>query len=394
MQPVAPLSSRAYGAQPRPSLRAQLTAPGPTPHWSIADPATWVAVASVVSSILFGGFGITDPTGNVRLGILIGTAVVLGAIAFAKHLLSFQSLLADLISVFEGWTPPAKPLQASYVAWTGIPSTGRAQGGIVASPHRRAGRRGRLPVKAPAQRFPIRYLHEYMATALPAPTYPIDVSGRISAWGMLGNGPDAALTVNGGRPVSNCVFAGRQHYKMAKAAAVKTLTTEIWETSDELVTEYLTFDQGQDVGANIADALLAWYKAGKILAFAPVDLSDRTKADAAMLAFRGLLCGVALTDDADQLFEDHRVWTVAGGQQSNPQEGHCIIQTGATGPTSGDLDTFVTWGALQRAQTGWTAACRDEAWVIITSEDQVDPAALAAMRADIDALGGTQAAAG
>jgi hypothetical protein len=45
---------------------------------------------------------------------------------------------------------------------------------------------------------------------------------------------------------------------------------------------------------------------------------------------------------------------------------------------------------LQTSTLPWTAACLDEAWVIITQED-VDAANLnvAALRADIDALHGT-----
>ena len=53
-------------------------------------------------------------------------------------------------------------------------------------------------------------------------------------------------------------------------------------------------------------------------------------------------------------------------------------------------DTWVTWGALQGSDTAWTAACLEEAWVIITQED-ADAASLDidALRADIDALHGT-----
>ena len=131
---------------------------------------------------------------------------------------------------------------------------------------RSAGRRGRLPVKPPAERFAIQYLSSYLPAPLPAPAYPIDMTGGITDWGMLGNGPDPACTThpNG---VGDCTFAGRQHYRMAKAAA--GLETEQWESSNALVAEYLAYDHGQDRGANIADLLLFWYKAGTILAFAP-----------------------------------------------------------------------------------------------------------------------------
>jgi hypothetical protein len=49
----------------------------------------------------------------------------------------------------------------------------------------------------------------------------------------------------------------------------------------------------------------------------------------------------------------------------------------------------VTWGAEQRSTLPWTAACLDEAWVIITQEDaEAVSLNIAQLRADIDALHG------
>ncbi len=134
---------------------------------------------------------------------------------------------------------------------------------------------------------------------------------------MLGNGPDPACTShpNG---VGDCTFAGRQHYRMAKAAGHET---EQWESSNALVAEYLAYDHGQDRGANIADLLLYWYKAGTILGFAPLDHTNPAEVDAAMAAFRGVYAGVNLTADADKLFEEGKPWTTVGGEQPDPQEG-------------------------------------------------------------------------
>jgi hypothetical protein len=204
---------------------------------------------------------------------------------------------------------------------------------------------------------------------------------------MLGNGPDPSCTV---KPdgVGDCTFAGRQHYRMAKAfRGQETLT---WETSDQLVQEYLAYGNGQDAGANIATLLLDWFHTGKVLAFAPVDHTNPLQVDAAMTAFNGVYCGVALTDDADELFANHQPWTVAGGQQPDPTEGHCILKVAADGTT----DTWVTWGALQKSTVDWTATCLEEAWVIITDEDtRTHLIDLDTLRADIMALGGqTQAA--
>jgi len=249
---------------------------------------------------------------------------------------------------------------------------------------RSAGRRGRLPGKPPAERFAIQYLSGYLTTPLPAPVYPVDVTAGIADWGMLGNGPDPTCTAypNG---VGDCTFAGRQHYRMAKAAAAGL--TEKWENSNDLVAEYFTYDHGQDQGAQIADLLLYWYQAGTILGFAPLDHTNSAEIDSAMAAFHGAYVGVNLTSDADQLFEQHQPWTTANGQQPNPNEGHCILKVAADGK---GLDSWITWGGVQQSTMAWTQACLEEAWVVITHEDALGPSVdLAKLQADINALHGT-----
>jgi hypothetical protein len=249
----------------------------------------------------------------------------------------------------------------------------------VTTPVRVPGLRGRLPAK----RLALRSVHEYMTQPLPAPVYPADVSGGITDFLMLGNGPDPTCTTypNG---VGDCGFAARQHVRMTKAAAYsEPMPTE---TSDELVAEYLLYDNGQDVGVVLADVLLAWYKAGKILGFAPVDHTDPAAVDSAMQAFNGAYVGVNLTDDANDLFNQGQPWTVANGEQADPSEGHCIVKVKADGQS---LDGYVTWGAVQPADRDWSAACLDEAWVIITSEDEAAKVDMAALVADIEALHGT-----
>lgn len=248
------------------------------------------------------------------------------------------------------------------------------------TPARTPGKRGRKPAK----RLPLRYVHEYALAPLPPPAYPVDVTSGIDdhSWGMLANGPDPTCTAYPDG-LGDCGYAGRQHNRMAKAAGYGQ--AETWETSDELAAEYLAYDHGQDDGVVLADVLAAWYKAGKILAFAPVDHSSPAAVDSAMQAFHGAYCGVSLTDDADELFSAGEPWTTAAGEQPDSNEGHCIVKVRADGK---GRDEWVTWGAVQPSTTAWTTACLDEAWVIITSEDagKVD---LPRLRADIEALGGT-----
>lgn len=251
-----------------------------------------------------------------------------------------------------------------------------------------AGKRGRLR----SERVNLRPVHEYAVAPLPAPAYPVDVRGGTpdDGWQMLGNGPDPACTV-APDGVGDCGFAGRQHVRMAKAACYGQ--TETWETPDQLVTEYLDYDGGQDMGVALPAVLLAWYKAGKILAFAPVDHTDPAAVDSAMQQFKGIYAGVDLTDDADDLFGQGQPWTTASGQQADPDDGHCIAKVYADDPAAASgaaQDGWVTWGALQKSTKDWTKACLTEAFVIITSEDEAAKLDLPALRADIDALGGTE----
>jgi hypothetical protein len=175
---------------------------------------------------------------------------------------------------------------------------------------------------------------------------------------------------------------------MAKAAFYGE--TETWETSDELVAEYLAYDNGQDVGVVLADVLLTWYKAGKIKAFAPLDHTDPVAVDSAMQAFRGAYCGVDLTDDADQLYTDGQPWTVANGEQPDTSDGHCIVKVFAdVAPDPHAGDGYITWGRFQKATADWTKACLTEAWVIVTTEDEAAKVDMTALLADIEALGGT-----
>jgi hypothetical protein len=248
---------------------------------------------------------------------------------------------------------------------------------------RSAGRRGRLPVKPPAERFAINYLSAYLSTPLPPPVYPVDVSAGIVDWGMLGNGPDPAIPQYPDG-VLDCTFAGRQHYRMAKAAAAGE--QEQWETCSALVAEYLAYDHGQDHGANMAEVLLYWYNAGTILGFAPLDHTNAAEVDSAMATFHGAYVGVNLTSDVDQLFTAHEPWTVANGEQANPNDSHCMLKVAADGS---QFDSWVTWGALQRSTLAWTQACLEEAWVIITEEDaKAASLDIAKLQADINALHG------
>lgn len=240
---------------------------------------------------------------------------------------------------------------------------------------RTAGKRGRRPQRQGADRFAIRWASEYLAA--PVPAYPIDVSQGIRDFGMDGNGPDPSLTdppagVNPNTGVGDCGVAAYEHERMLAGAS---------PTANETVALYWQYTGGQDDGVVIADWLLWLYRQKMIEGFAPVELGT---VDAVMAQFaRGVLLGVNLTDDADQLFNEGKPWTVGQGEQPDPSEGHVVLKVGAMAEQGNGV--AVTWGALQEMEHAWEAACIEEAWVIVTKDDMGE-AAYAALMTDLEAL--------
>ena len=73
-----------------------------------------------------------------------------------------------------------------------------------------------------------------------------------------------------------------------------------------------------------------------------------------------------------------------GKHHGGQEDGHCIVKVKADGL---HFDTWVTWGSDQLSTLAWSAACLDEAWVLITTEDEAAKVDMAALVADINALG-------
>ena len=105
-----------------------------------------------------------------------------------------------------------------------------------------------------------------------------------------------------------------------------------------------------------------------------------------MSAFHGLYCGVSLTGDADELFSEGRAWGT-GSTTPDPSDGHCVLKVRSDGRA---VDTWVTWGALQESTLLWTRHCLDEAWALVTTDDEAAKVEMPALLADISALHGTE----
>ena len=117
-------------------------------------------------------------------------------------------------------------------------------------------------------------------------------------------------------------------------------------------------------------------------------VSDLDSLHSDLITFRGIICGVALTDNAENEFNSGQPWVVSETEQPDPNLGHGILWV-AYDETH---DTYVTWGALQLATLECSAAFTEERWVIVTKEDaEANGVNYEALEAACKAAGGTVA---
>lgn len=215
-----------------------------------------------------------------------------------------------------------------------------------------------------------------------------DVSQGVTAWGMLGNDAEG-----------DCVPAATEHNRISKGL----YTGDTAPTTEKTLTLYHRFGASQgegpdaDEGCDIGTWLLWTYDefekakaAGDDIeefAFAEVTDLSQGSLNAEMLTAKGIILGVSLTDDAQQLFPNSP-WTVANGEQPDPEEGHGILQVKYDDATK--MAVCVSWGDLQQMTYDWVEACTEEAWIIYTREDAEQAGFdFDAAQAAIQALNGT-----
>lgn len=234
-----------------------------------------------------------------------------------------------------------------------------------------AGQLGRLPKRQGDEKFAIRWAHEYLAAPLPAPVYPIDLRGQAGPGDMWGNNTDG-----------DCGEAGLLFLRLYTAARAGTTPLPSW-TSQQAIDEYLAYTGGQDSGVVLADFLLWLYRRGEILGFAPAPHDDRATCDSLMQEFQTpLYSGVNLTGQ-DQADFGVRPWG-SEGATPDPSLGHCVAKVFTDGT---HVEKWRTWAAFQDALLTWGEACLDEAWLVITTEEQKAQFA-PQLWADLDALPG------
>jgi hypothetical protein len=195
-------------------------------------------------------------------------------------------------------------------------------------------------------------------------TYPIDVSGGVNTFALLGNGPDPSDTTDPNSPgLHDCLDVALVHYRVMLSVAFQD--PEIFPTTDQVVAAYLARDNQQDNGEVISVTLADMLTAGSVLGYAKVDVTDGPNLDSVLGIGRGVVVGANLTADAQHLYNLREEWTTANGETPAGGSGHVMIYVGTDGAT---YRNFASWTNIQEATLPWCAACLTEGWTVFLPE--------------------------
>ena len=215
--------------------------------------------------------------------------------------------------------------------------------------------------------YPIGYKGiERYVTSLPGAPATFDHTNGFDGFHMLGNGPDPSQTVNGGNPVGDCAFVGTVNVELIDSVETSRAFTQ--PSSNEVVTDYLRYDHGQDEGANLSQLLAYWHKiglpwAGKLPAYANLSL-DWDTFWAGVNAFGNGYIGIVVTQTMMDQTQAQEPWDLTGLATDNQVlGGHCVVAFSK----ESDVGTVATWGMRQKFTQRWFQHNVEEAHVALTA---------------------------
>ncbi len=219
-----------------------------------------------------------------------------------------------------------------------------------------------------AATYPIGYRGiERYVTSLPEPPMTFDPTNGFDGFHILGNGPDPSLTVHGGAPVGDCAWVATVNIELIDS--VETDQAFTIPSSDEVVTDYLRYNHGKDVGANLSQLLAYWHTvglpwAGKLPAYASLSL-DWDTFWAGTYAFGTGYLGITVTETMMSQTQSQEAWDLTGlSTDRNVLGGHAVV---GFSKESNDVGVVATWGMRQRFTRRWFEACVEEAHVALTA---------------------------
>lgn len=259
--------------------------------------------------------------------------------------------------------------------------------------HRSLGLYGRRPgVSAVGQSVQLR---DYVADGVvdPFPLHPgaVDFTSGVAHWGMDGNDY-----------YGDCGLAGDDHLCKATSWFAKEqpagniADTAVWPTVQQLIAEYLVYDNGQDAGVDLGQWLLyrMTHSLGPIPpigAFAAVAIHGNEYA-ASMNAFGGLYTGHYVSSENEEEYQEGLPWS---STNTDWVGSHCTPHLYRNN-TYGKL---ITWDLEQLFTWPWWGVAAEEAYVVLTPAQVNAPGGVfngfktAQLRADILKLHGITEAA-
>lgn len=213
-------------------------------------------------------------------------------------------------------------------------------------------------------------IYSYVDSLPEAPPV-FDHTNGFDQFTMLGNGPDPTLTVNGGQPVGDCAFVGTVNVNIIDSICTNSTFTA--PSANEVVTEYLKYDHGQDQGANLNQLLAYWHSVGlpwssQLPGYASLPIQDLDAFWSGVNAFSTGYIGIVVTQTMMTQTQNGEPWDLTG-LPSDDQilGGHCVDVI-ARNTDGGEV---VTWGQRQLFTTRWLQANLEEAHVLLTEEQIV-----------------------
>lgn len=170
---------------------------------------------------------------------------------------------------------------------------------------------------------------------------------------MLGNGPDPTLHVHGGQPVGDCGFV--MTVNISAIDALETGEPFTMPSSDLVVTDYLRYNRGQDIGVQNPALFNYWHTVGlpwggKLHSWADVNHYDWDEVMAAGNAFGTLALEIVVWREMMEATNAGDAWDWTPATDDTPEGGHDTTFNARIDATTGEL---ITWGVRQPFTKAW-----------------------------------------
>ena len=195
----------------------------------------------------------------------------------------------------------------------------------------------------------------FFMTAAPSDAPDIyDKTNGANGFTMLGNGPDPTLTVNGGNPCGDCGFVMTANIEYVDSCETEEPFT--MPTSDVLVTDYLRYNHGQDIGVQNPQLFAYWHKIGlpwgsKLVGSGGVNYRDWDESWAYLYVFGSGALQVLVSESMEDATQAGEPWDYTGSYaDENILGGHDVCVFARQDASTGIL---ATWGQRQLFTRAW-----------------------------------------